>query len=618
MDLDVEELLHGLFVLLHVEEALAGLEAGPHGQDVNGDLRVEERGVVLDGLTGLVRVFKGPSQPELRVAHPLALRKAFDEVLVGLACAGVILVCGLHFGKAHHHGLGDDGLETAHFHALGKVPTGGHGLLQLVAGFPGLEAHGGLELGLGVVAEKLLKHPGGFFILSLAVMGTGQLVAQVFAERVVLDGRQGLGEAFDNHVLGATPEVEFGKFALHLYHEGAFLVFAEEALVEFDGFGLPLLLTFAPCPFVERLVGELGIRPGVGHLAQVGGGGLPLLLAGERESSVVGDPLEFLVLRVALQNLGEQDGGLGELFKMDIGEALLEGGIRGQRMLRVLGDHTKVQRGGLMFFLGGIDPAEKVVHPQPLGRGPALEWLLVQLGLTEEALKGCASQFEVTTLVGKASLLGECEGKVWSGLGIEAGEGFEVLKGLDGILGAVVGDRELDERGVHIGIGRDLLLVLVFLLHPGGHEGFQRLKAFLPLLLAEMAVAHQKGQLGKEWAFRLLGQKRVGSGQRLIPLALVVVDLGHPEGCREGIGVVLVCGLELLVGLDRGIELIEQEHVLSPQETGVTGHPMVLELGKVVVGESQARVVVLELVVAGGPLGEHFCELAEHPAIDLS
>ena len=83
-------------------------------------------------------------------------------------------------------------------------------------------------------------------------------------------------------------------------------------------------------------------------------------------------------------------------------------------------------------------------------------------------------------------------------------------------------------------------------------------------------------------------------------------------------GVFLVGVEKLVVGLDCRVELVEEEHVLRTQEAGVTGHLVILELVEELVGEVQAGVEILQLVVAGGSLGEHFCKLPEAPSVDLS
>ena len=45
---------------------------------------------------------------------------------------------------------------------------------------------------------------------------------------------------------------------------------------------------------------------------------------------------------------------------------------------------------------------------------------------------------------------------------------------------------------------------------------------------------------------------------------------------------------------------------------------MVLELGQVFISEVEARIVVAEFMVAGGPLGQDFRKLTEDSAVDAS
>ena len=108
----------------------------------------------------------------------------------------------------------------------------------------------------------------------------------------------------------------------------------------------------------------------------------------ERKSGVVGDPLDFLMLGIALKYLREEASGLVELLQLNVGKALLQSRIGSEFMLMLLGHLPEMQGGRLMLFLGGIDPAEEIIHPNPLRGGPPLEGVLVLFILIEEPLKG--------------------------------------------------------------------------------------------------------------------------------------------------------------------------------------------------------------------------------------
>ncbi len=324
------------------------------------------------------------------------------------------------------------------------------------------------------------------------------------------------------------------------------------------------------------------------------------------------------MLGITLKNLREKAACLVELLQLDVGKALLQRRIGGEFVLVVFGHFTEMQDSRLMFFLGGIYPAEEIVHPNPLRRRPALEGILVLFVLIEKALEGLPGLGEVFLLVGKSPLFGKGKRKVRRGARVEAGEGFQMFESLGGLLFPVVCDGQLNQGGIDVCLGGDPLAVVSCLLDPGSNEGLQGLDTFLPLLLLEVRVAHQEGQLGEQRPFRLAGKEWFGGGEGLIPATLMMMNLGNPECRSEGIGMILMGSEEFLVGLDRIISLTEQEHVLRPQKASVPGHLMVLELGDVFVSKVQAVVVVPEFVVACGPLGQDFRKLPEDSAVDSS
>ena len=115
------------------------------------------------------------------------------------------------------------------------------------------------------------------------------------------------------------------------------------------------------------------------------------------------------MLGITLKNLREKAARLVELLQLDVGKALLQRRIGGEFVLVVFGHFTEMQDGRLMLFLGGINPAEEIVHPNPLRRRPALEGILVLFVLIEKALEGLPGLGEVLLFVGKSPLFGKGE-----------------------------------------------------------------------------------------------------------------------------------------------------------------------------------------------------------------